>query len=169
MRKVLAVALCAAVVLLGMPGNLLAASKTATVQPPQKPQTGQVKVTLKDAKGQPVANATVNITNAAGDIVGTATTDAAGEAVLTLPVGTFNVSIVSGGVVVGTGSITVAAGALGTLAVTVGTSVGAVIGGGAAGGLFGLGALGTVGVIGGAGLLGYFGYKAAKNPASPSR
>jgi hypothetical protein len=160
MRKVFAVTLCVAIALLGMPGSILAASKTATAQV----LTGTVKVVAKDSNNKPLAGATVNITNAAGEVVGTATTNAAGEAVFTLPVGTFNVSIVSGGVAVGAGTVTVVAGLVTTAAIT--TSVGAIIGGG---GLFGLGALGTAGLIGGAGALGYLGYRAATNNASPSR
>jgi hypothetical protein len=144
-----------------MPGSILAASTTSKAQPPQ---TGSVKVVAKDAAGKPLANATVNITNQTGEVVGTATTNAAGEATLTLPAGTFNVSIVSGGVAVGTSTITVTAGLVTTAAVT--TSVGAIAAGG---GLFGLGALGTAGLLGGAGALGYVGYKAATNDASPSR
>lgn len=159
MRKVFAVTLCVAIALLGMPGSLVAASKTATAQPPQ---TGTAKIEAKDCKRKPLAGATVNVTNAAGEVVGTATTNAAGEAVLTLPLGTFNVSIVSGGVAVGSASITVAAGALTT---TIVTTTGCVPPGGGA--LFGLGmALLVGGSVAG---LGIAIYHVTKNDASPSR
>ena len=168
MRKLFAVTLSVAIVVLGMPGSIFAASKSAKAQPPQ---TGTVKVVARDSNGKPLAGATVNITNAAGEVVGTATTNVAGEAVFTLPVGTFNVGIVSGGVAVGTGTLTVAAGLATTAAIT--TSVGAIAGGA---GLFGLGALGTAALVGGAGALGYVGYEAANgkgkakgHDASPSR
>jgi hypothetical protein len=76
----------------------------------------------------------------------------------------------SGAQVVGTGTLTVAAGApaTATLSTTVGGTL-AGAGGTGGGGLFGLGAWGTAAVLAGAGTLVFVGVKAAQDDASPSR
>jgi hypothetical protein len=114
--------------------------------------TGGVQGIAQNAQKQAMPQVSVQVRGADGQLAATGTTNAQGAFAFTgLPPGTYTVEILNAaGNIVGTASVTVAAGAVATVTLTA-AAAGAIAGAGAGGlSLFGLGTLGTVAVIGGA-------------------
>lgn len=131
MRKVLAIVLAVSLAALTSPVGVQAAARQ---------QTGGVQGTALDAAKKPLAKHTIQLRNAQGQLVGSATSDAAGQFSFTgIQPGTFTIEIVdAAGNILGTAAAAVTAGAVTTVAVTA-TALGvAAVAAGAAGGLAGL-------------------------------
>jgi hypothetical protein len=171
MKKLLASVLCLALTVAMAPINLIAAAKF---------QTGQISG-IAALEGKPIPNTTVRLRNVnSGQLVGTTTTNAAGEFSFTgLPEGEFVVETVSAnGTILGTSAVALTAGTMVVANLTIGASAAAVAAAGGAGAV-----LGTAAAVGaGAGLgtgvlvagivaagLGVTGVAVALNDASPSQ
>ena len=134
-------------------------------------QTGGVEGVAQNAANQPLANHTVQLRNTqTGQLAATGTTNAAGQFTFTsIAPGNYVVEIVNAaGQIIGTATVTVAAGAVASITVAA-SAVGAL---GAAGGgfsLFGLGTAASLGVIAGAAAITVTAVVAAQDDASPSR
>lgn len=173
MRKFLTFVVIGSMVALGMPSAAFAAPPKAQGQ---QIQFGTVSGMVRSANGDPLPNHKVRSRDAAGNIVGQATSNAAGSfSIAGLQPGNYIIELVnSSGQVIGVSSpLTVASGE--TISVTVtatAASKGAVAA--AAGGgfsLFGLGTAASIGVIAAASTAAIVGIVAAtnNNNASPSK
>jgi hypothetical protein len=156
----------------------LAASPVLVLAGPAARQTSPVTISVTNSSGQALQNAQVNIyqtVDGKEQLVYSGVTNAQGQLTGQLPAGTFRMEALSGAQVVGTGTLTVAAGVASTATLTT-TVAGAVAGGAAGGGgvlgalgLGGLGPVATIAVLAAAGTLVYVGVEAANDDASPSR
>ena len=170
MRRILAVALVTSVALSGAPVPALAtASPLPSVSVQQEP--GKIVGVLKDANGKPLQNATVNILDKTGTVVGQAVTDANGLFSVTLPAGSYTVSAVSstGAALAGSTAVTVTAGATTTIAATA-TAAGAIaVTAGSAGFIAALGGPIVATALIAGGVVGAVAIQQALDDASPSR
>ena len=175
MRKFLTVVVIGSMVALGMPSAAFAASGKLHSQ---QIQFGTINGTVRSANGDPLPNHKVRARDAAGNIVGQATSSAAGSySIAGLQPGNYLIELVnSSGQVIGVSSpVSLGTGETlsGVIVTATASSKGAVAA--AAGGgfsLFGLGTAASIGVIAAAGTAAIVGIVAATNSnnnASPSK
>ena len=170
MRRAFAVLLMAALAL----GNTVGFASAATVIAPNLPgqDPGKIVGVMKDANGKPLQNATVNITDKAGNIIATATTDANGLFSVTVNPGTYSVTVTAAGTttaVASTATVAVTAGATTTIAAGV-TAAGALaVTAGSAGFIAALGGPIVAAALVAGGVVGAVAIQQALEESSPSR
>jgi Carboxypeptidase regulatory-like domain len=170
MRKVFVFALVLTVGLAGAPAAGVAATVGSISA--QAEAAGKLVGVLKDGTGKPVQNATVNVLDRSGKVVGSVATDANGLfSVGNLPVGSYSIHAIdaAGQVLVGASSISVAAGATTTLTATVTATGTLAVASGNAGFLAALGGPIAAAALASAGVVGAVAIQQAVKDASPSR
>ena len=170
MRKVCVFALVLSVGVAGAPASVLAAPVMATNA--QAETAGKLVGVLKDAAGKPLQNATVNVLDQAGKLVGSITTDSNGLfSIANLPAGSYSIQAVNaaGQMLAGASSISVAAGTTTTVAATATATGTLAVAAGSAGFIAALGGPIAAAALASAGVVGAVAIQKALKDASPSR
>ena len=170
MRKGFVFALALAVGFAGAPAAAMATAGAATNV--QAETVGKLVGVLKDSSGKPLQNATVNVLDQSGKVVGSVTTDANGLfSVANLSAGTYSIQAVNaaGQVLVGASSISVGAGVTTTLTATATATGTLAVASGSAGFIAALGGPIAAAALASAGVVGAVAIQQAVKDASPSR
>lgn len=167
MRKLFSVVLIAVIALAGSTSSVIAFGAPSAAQ---AQELGKVTGILKDTAGKPIVNATVNITDKAGNLIATAVTDANGVFSAATPAGSYSISAVSatGAALPGTAAVTVAVGATTTVTVTAGVA-GLAAATGSAGFIAALSSTAGLTALAAATAAAIYGVVQATEDASPSR
>jgi hypothetical protein len=170
MRKVCVFALLLSVGVAGAPASVMAAP--AMVASAQAESAGKLVGVLKDAAGKPLQNATVNIVDQTGKVVGSVVTDSNGLfSVANLPAGNYSIQAVNsvGQALAGSSAVSVAAGSTTTITATATATGGIAVAGGSAGFIAALGGPIAAAALASAGVVGAVAIQQALKDASPSR
>ena len=170
MRKVCVFALVLSVGVVGAPASIMAAPVMVTSA--QAESAGKLVGVLKDSAGKPLQNATVNVLDQTGKVVGSVTTDANGLfSVANLPAGNYTVQTMSsaGQALAGSSAVSVAAGSTTTIAAMATATGGLAVATGSGGFLAALGGPIAAAALAAGGVVGAVAIQQALKDASPSK